>query len=128
MYRLLEYELSLLVAVAQLGRALLCESSCRGFEPRQSPMYYVYILQSVGDKSLYTGVTHDLKKRFQEHNDGLSNYTNKHRPYNLIYYEAYSNKLDAMQREKFLKSGRGREVVKKQLLYTLSGCAPQPTL
>ena len=87
-------------------------------------MYYVYILQSDKDDSLYTGITSDLKKRFKQHNDGLSNFTSKHIPYTLIYYEAYVNTHDAYLREKFLKSGRGREVIQNQLSHTLADNAP----
>ena len=82
-------------------------------------MYYVYILQSDYDQSLYYGYTCDLKKRIHEHSVGLSKYTRGKKPWRLIYYEAYKNKNDARKRETFLKSGRGREVIKKQLKNTL---------
>jgi putative endonuclease len=82
-------------------------------------MNYVYILISLKDKKLYTGLSADLKKRLEFHNNGKSASTKGRLPLKLIYYEAYSDKKDAMRREKFLKSGRGREVIHKQLENTL---------
>ena len=82
-------------------------------------MYYVYILQSTKDENLYTGFTEDLRKRLIDHNEGLNTSTKYRRPLKLIYYEAYTSETDARQREKFLKSGRGHEVLYKQLKQTL---------
>lgn len=66
-------------------------------------MYYVYILKSLKDHELYTGYTEDLKRRFKEHQDGLSDSTKYRRPFKLAYYEAYVSKKDAVAREKNLK-------------------------
>lgn len=78
-------------------------------------MFYVYILQSLKDKKLYTGFSEDLRKRVEIHNNGLNVSTRHRRPLKLIYYEAYLDESDARKRERFLKSGRGRELVQKQL-------------
>ncbi|OIP57244.1 MAG: excinuclease ABC subunit C [Candidatus Levybacteria bacterium CG_4_10_14_0_2_um_filter_36_16] len=82
-------------------------------------MYYVYILKSEKDKSLYTGYTKDLKKRYKEHNNGLSKATKSRRPYQLIFYEAFVNMKDAKKREEYLKSGWGLRSIKKMLVNTL---------
>ena len=82
-------------------------------------MYYVYILLSLKDSSLYTGYTIDLKKRVDEHNAGLSTYTKYKRPWKLIFYEAFINRIDAKDREKYLKSGWGVRSIKKILKRTL---------
>ncbi len=82
-------------------------------------MYYVYILKSQKDDSLYIGYTADLKKRFKEHNDGLSISTKYKRPYRLIFYEAFTNRIDAKQREIYLKSGWGFRSIKKLLKRSL---------
>ena len=66
-------------------------------------MYYVYILKSQKNQSLYIGFTKDLRKRFFEHNKGLSEYTSKYTPWIIVYYEAYSTYADAQNREKQLK-------------------------
>jgi len=82
-------------------------------------MFYVYILISLKNFKLYTGFTENLKKRLDYHNKGLNESTRNRRPLKLIYYEAYSSEGDARKRESFLKTGRGREVLNKQLKETL---------
>lgn len=77
--------------------------------------YYVYILQSQKDKSLYIGYTTDLKERFKKHNAGENLATKPFRPYNLIFYEAFLNRIDAKNREEYLKSGYGRKTIKSML-------------
>ncbi len=77
--------------------------------------YYIYILQSQKDSSLYIGYTSDLKKRFQEHNNGESQAIKPFRPYKLIFYEAFLNRLDAKRREEYLKGGYGRKTIKAML-------------
>lgn len=77
--------------------------------------YYVYALQSLKDFSLYIGFTENLKSRLSEHNSGKNVSTKYKVPYNLIYFEGYKNKSDALGREKFLKSGSGRRCINKQL-------------
>ena len=62
-------------------------------------MYCVYILKSLKDNSQYIGYTADLKKRIMEHNNGLSNYTKSKKPWELLYYEAFKNRVDAKDRE-----------------------------
>ena len=78
-------------------------------------MFYTYLLESLLDKSWYIGYSTDLKKRFISHNKGENKATKNKKPWKLIYYEAYVNKLDAKKRELFLKSGSGRKFIKKQL-------------
>ena len=78
-------------------------------------MYYVYILQSQKDKSLYIGYTPNLKLRVPKHNKRQVTATKDKVPWRLIYYEAYIERKDATGREKFLKSGSGWRFIKKQL-------------
>lgn len=74
--------------------------------------YYVYILQSEKDQSLYVGYTSDLKKRLQSHNAGINKATKPFIPYKLIHYEAFLNRVDAKRRETYLKSGWGLRSIK----------------
>ena len=78
-------------------------------------MYYVYILQSKIDQKLYTGFTSDLKKRVLRHNAGYVPATKPRRPLTLIFYEAYLHKYDALRREKYLKSSKGKTTIKQML-------------
>ncbi len=81
-------------------------------------MFYVYILQSLKDNKLYIGYSSNLKKRFVEHRRGIVSSTKNRRPIVLIYYEAYRSEKDARIREKFLKTGKGREFIKKNIIYS----------
>ena len=78
-------------------------------------MYYNYVLQSLKDGNLYTGYTNDLKKRINTHNKGLNKYTKKYMPWKLIYYEASLNEADARRREGYLKTSKGRSLMKRRL-------------
>ena len=81
-------------------------------------MYYVYLLKSKKDHGLYIGYTNNLKRRFEEHNQGMSLSTKNRIPLKLIFYEAFSNSTDARNREKYLKSGYGRDQLKNILKNT----------
>jgi len=78
-------------------------------------MYYVYVLQSKKDRSLYIGYTKDLKKRFAEHNNGLCVSTKDRIPFRLSAYEVYSSEIDARTRERRLKQFKNahRELIKR---------------
>ena len=78
-------------------------------------MFYVYLLLSKKDNKFYIGLTRDLKKRLKEHNAGKNKSTCYRKPLELIYFEAYKDKIDAQKREVFLKSGSGHRYIKKQL-------------
>jgi len=78
-------------------------------------MWYVYVLQSKRDGKLYTGCTNNLRMRIQLHNAGKVSVTKLRRPLILIYCEAYLNKFDAFAREKWLKTGWGRNYIHKVL-------------
>lgn len=78
-------------------------------------MWYVYVLQSKRDEKLYTGCANNLRARIKLHNDGKVMSTKLRRPLVLIYHEAYPNKFDAFAREKWLKTGWGRNYLKRVL-------------
>ena len=69
--------------------------------------YYVYILASKRNGTLYTGVTNDLKRRVHEHkNDIIKGFTKKYKVHDLVYFEEFNDINDAMQREKNIKRGK----------------------
>ena len=70
---------------------------------------------------LYTGFTKDLKLRFEQHNKGLVESTERRRPLKLIYYEACLDQDDATRREKYLKSYHGKMFLKNRLKSYLTG-------
>lgn len=72
-------------------------------------MNYTYILKCQ-DGSLYTGWTNDLEKRVQVHNAGKgAKYTKNRRPVELVYWEEYETKNEAMKREYAIKHMSRRE-------------------
>lgn len=81
--------------------------------------FYVYTLFSLKDKKLYTGFTINLKDRLSRHARGEVRSTANRRPLKLIHYEYFINEEDAKAREVFLKSGFGRNNMKKALKRTL---------
>lgn len=81
--------------------------------------YYVYTLFSLRDRKFYTGFTTNLKNRLISHKIGNVPSTRLRNPFKLIHYEYFIDKKDALAREKFLKSGFGRDQLKKALKSTL---------
>jgi len=79
-------------------------------------MYYVYFLQSKKSEATYIGFTGNLKLRLIQHNEGLSYSTKNSTPWELIYYEAYKSRKDAMRRERMLKyDGRAKVMLNKKI-------------
>ena len=83
--------------------------------------YYVYILLSEKDKKFYAGYTENLKLRFEEHQKGRVVSTKNRRPFKLIYSEACLDRVDAMHREKYLKTYLGKMFLKNRLKSYLTG-------
>lgn len=81
--------------------------------------YYTYTLLSLKDKKFYIGFSTDLKNRLSQHARGEVDSTRNRRPLKLIHYEYFINEQDAKSRETFLKSGFGRNQLKKAIKHTL---------
>ena len=72
-------------------------------------MNYVYILRC-NDDSLYTGWTNNLEKRIKAHSEGKgAKYTKARLPVELVYFEEYENKIEAMRREYAIKQLKRRK-------------------
>jgi putative endonuclease len=79
-------------------------------------MYKVYVIKSQSKGTYYVGQTEDLERRMKEHNEGLlGRYTKQKGPWILVYTESYSTRSEAMKREKYLKTGVGREFLKGKI-------------
>ena len=79
-------------------------------------MYYLYILECA-DKTLYTGITTDLKRRIEEHNGTKkgAKYTSARRPVRVVYTRKFKNRSNASQEEariKKLKKSEKEELIK----------------
>ena len=66
--------------------------------------------------SLYVGVTENIPRRLDQHNCGNVRSTAKKRPYGLVWYCAFPNKIKALQFEKYLKHGSGFAFARKRLV------------
>ena len=78
-------------------------------------MYYTYVLQSDRDGEWYTGARGNLRTRVADHVKGRVHSTCYRRPLRLIYYEACLGEEDAMRRERYLKTGRGKKYLRQRL-------------
>ena len=78
-------------------------------------MYCVYILRSKKDNKHYIGYTNNLERRMQDHNRGKSISIKQRGPFDLILSEEYATRIEALRREKQIKSFKGGEAFKKLL-------------
>ncbi len=89
-------------------------------------MHYVYLLKSKKQDFFYVGSTNDLRRRFLEYNSGKELSTKFYAPFNLVYYEAYQSRKDAVMREKKLKHhGAVIGHLKKRVKYSLVEIVPK---
>ena len=75
-------------------------------------MYYIYAIKSTSRNYIYVGITNNLERRLSEHYNGLSKTTKPYRPFILLLKEEVKNRIEARIREKYLKSGIGKEYLK----------------
>ena len=67
-------------------------------------MYYVYLIEC-GDKTIYTGITTDIQRRFKEHNSGKGGaYTRSKKVKKVLYTEQFKTRSEALKRESEIKS------------------------
>ena len=77
-------------------------------------MHYVYMLKSITHPNqTYIGCTSNLRQRLSSHNSGKSSHTLKYKPWQLQNYFAFSDKIQAFNFEKYLKSHSGKAFSKK---------------
>ena len=78
-------------------------------------MYFVYVLKSKERSYLYVGLTNNIEKRFKQHQSGQNKTTKPYRPFDLVILENFEKRIQAREREKYLKSGSGKEWIKFNL-------------
>ncbi|MFH0912419.1 MAG: GIY-YIG nuclease family protein [Patescibacteria group bacterium] len=74
--------------------------------------YYVYAISSTKQRYIYVGLTKDLPDRFNRHDSGREKTTRNCRPFKIIYTELMPDLGSARKKEKYLKSGIGKEFLK----------------
>lgn len=83
-------------------------------------MYYVYVLKSKKDGRFFIGHTGDLHRRISSHKNGQVAATRDQIPLEVIYYEACTDKRDALKRESYLRGTYGHRYIENRLKYHLS--------
>lgn len=79
-------------------------------------MFVVYAIKSLSRDYIYVGLSDNLERRLSEHNLGKNKTTRPYKPFKLIYKEYFSTRIESRAREKYLKSGVGKEFLKSLLL------------
>ncbi|MFH1374710.1 MAG: GIY-YIG nuclease family protein, partial [bacterium] len=69
--------------------------------------YYTYILKSKIAERYYVGSTNDLERRINEHNTRKDHWTYRFQPWEVIHFEEFANRSEAVVKEKRLKSKYG---------------------
>ena len=68
--------------------------------------YYIYLICNKNNTTIYTGITSDIKRRIWEHkNKIVESFSQRYNLTKLVYYEVYDDPVNAITREKQLKSG-----------------------
>jgi len=78
-------------------------------------MFFVYVLRSETSGRHYVGFCSNLTQRLGQHNDGITKSTKNRGPWKLIYKEQFQTRQEAVRRERFLKTGQGREELRRIL-------------
>jgi len=76
-------------------------------------MHFVYVIRSAKDGRFYVGMTTNIERRIAEHNEGKTKSTKGFIPWELFFVEKYPTRVEARQREKYLKGGSGKEYIKR---------------
>lgn len=80
-------------------------------------MFIVYVLYSQQFNKIYIGFTSDVNARIESHNsEKNTGYTKRYQPWAVFYTEQFETKKEAMQREKELKSSRGRNFIWNKII------------
>lgn len=78
-------------------------------------MYYTYVIKSLKNGSLYKGHCEDISIRLEQHNNGMTQSIKHNTPFEVIYFEEFKTREEAIKREKYFKSAVGRRFLKKKL-------------
>jgi putative endonuclease len=79
-------------------------------------MFFTYVLYSKKFDRIYIGQTNNLDIRLNKHNNGKIKSTKYYIPWQLIHFEEFQTRSDAMIRKKELKSHQGRDFIRNNLI------------
>ena len=67
-------------------------------------MFYAYVIKSINHIYYYKGHCQDIEKRLAQHNNGFTKSIKPYIPFKLVYFEEFTNREEAIKREKHIKS------------------------
>lgn len=76
-------------------------------------MYYTYVIKSVSHDFYYKGHCENLELRLKQHNSGMTESNRHYAPFQIVYFEEFPTREQAIKREKYFKSSAGRRFLKK---------------
>ncbi len=79
-------------------------------------MFYAYVIKSEKHDFYYKGHCEDLEKRLLQHNAGMTQSIKTYLPFRLVYFETFTTREEAVQREKYFKTAAGRKYLKSRLM------------
>lgn len=71
-------------------------------------MFYAYVLKSLNHDYYYKGHCHDIEKRPNQHNAGMTVSIKPYLPFRIVYFETFHTEAEAIRREKYFKTAAGR--------------------
>ena len=77
--------------------------------------WFAYALRGKRDGWLYIGMSCNVERRLREHNGGYNRSTRSRIPFELVYVEECDSRQEARERERFLKTGKGREFLRSRV-------------
>lgn len=75
-------------------------------------MYYTYAIKSTKKNYIYVGISDNPERRIKQHKLGYNKTTSPYKPFKALLIEKFINRKDARTKEKYLKSGCGKEYLK----------------
>jgi len=84
-------------------------------------MFYAYVLRSLTAEFYYKGHCEDLENRLKQHNLGMTPSNRKYVPFEIVYFEAFETRQEAIRREKYFKSAAGRRFLMMKIKSTPTG-------
>ena len=77
--------------------------------------FYAYVIFSKSSGRYYKGHCKDIDVRLIEHNAGKTKSIKAYIPWEIIYFEEFQTRKEAVLREKYFKSAAGRRYLKKRI-------------
>ena len=77
--------------------------------------FYAYVIFSKSSERFYKGHCEDMNARLKEHNAGKTKSIKAFIPWEIVYFEEFQTRKEAVLREKYFKSAAGRRFLKKRI-------------